>query len=332
MNTAFLATGFIAHNHADQLIRMPDVRIVGCVDVNPTVGKAFAEKYHTKYYATAEELFANEKVDMVNICLPTNLHKEYVLKCAALGANILCEKPFTFKTEDCREMEEACARAGVRLMIAQPLRFWPEYVRIKEIIDSGELGEIELVSMARMAAFPRWSSFYNTPSMSGGGVYDMHLHDVDFACHLFGDVQKVYAIGYKNDTGAWHNLVSSITFQNGVQASITAGEQMSDHYPFKMNLRCVGNHGTVEFDYAEGKLLRAEPVQKLVKYMNGADAEEYLPIPEGNAFYNENRYFIDCIESGKPFETMPVWEATRSIGVIEAIVESLETGEIVRLK
>ncbi len=331
MNLAFIATGFIAHNYAQESFKMPDVKIVGVVDVNEEVGRAFAEQYGSKYYPTVEDLFANEKVDMVNICLPTNLHKEYVIKCANLGAHVLCEKPFTFKTEDCLEMEEACKKAGVRFMIAQVLRFWPEYIKCKEIIDSGELGEIELANLARMSAFPRWSKFYDTPSMSGGGVYDMHLHDVDFACHLFGDVKKVYAIGYKNDRGAWNNVVSNLTFKNGVSACITAGEEMSDNYPFCMNLRCLGTKGTVEFNYVAGKLLRSEPVTTLKKYMNGAEEEEDITIPEGNGYYNENRYFIDCVENNKPFDVVPIWDSTRSIGVIEAIVRSLETGEVIEI-
>ena len=331
MNLAFIAAGFIAHNHAQEIVKMPDVDIVGVVDIDEQTGKAFAEKYGSRYYKTIDELFENEKVDMVNICLPTYLHKEYVIKCAEKGAHVLCEKPFTFKTKDCREMEEACEKAGVRFMIAQALRFWPEYQYIKSVIDGGELGEIELVHLTRMAAFPKWSKFYDTPEQSGGGVYDMHLHDVDYACHLFGDVSKVYTIGYKNKKGAWNNVVTSLTFKNGVPACITAGEQMSDNYPFTMNFRCVGTKGTIEFNYVAGKLLRSEPTVSIIKYMDGAEAEEIIPIPEGNAYYNENRYFIDCVNSGRPFDVVPIWDSARSIGVIEAAVKSLETGELVRL-
>lgn len=331
MNLAFLGTGFIAHNHAQEILKMDDVNIVAAIDVNENVGRNFAEKYNTRYYPTIESAVCCENVDMVNICLPTNLHKEYVIKCAKMGLHILCEKPFTFKTEDCREMERVCAEQGVRFMIAQPLRFWPEYMKAKEIIDSGELGVPQLVNLARMSAFPKWSKFYDTPSMSGGGVYDMHLHDVDFACYLFGDVKKVYAIGYKNSTGAWHNLVSSITFKNGVQASIVAGEQMSDNYPFTMNFRYLGTKGTVEFDYVAGKLLRSEPVTSFVKYINGRESAENVEFEEGNAYYNENRYFIDCVNSGAPFDIVPISESIKSIGVIEAIVKSLETGEVINL-
>ena len=329
MNLAFIATGFIAHNHAQELVKMPDVDIVGVVDVNEEVGKAFAEQYGSRYYKTVDELFENEKVDMVNICLPTHLHKEYVIKCAEKGAHVLCEKPFTFTVEDCHAMEDACKKAGVRFMIAQPLRFWPEYIYLKKVINGGEIGDIELCHLTRMAAFPRWSKFYDTPEHSGGGVYDMHLHDIDFACHLFGDVEKVYSIGYKNSKGAWNNVVTSLTFTNGVSVCVTDCEQMSDNYPFKMNLRCVGTKGTVEFDYSAGKLLRSEPVTSLIKYMDGAEEEENVAIPEGNAYYNENRYFIDKVNSGEEFDIVPIWDSTRSIGVIQAIVRSLETGEIV---
>ncbi|MEG0252181.1 MAG: Gfo/Idh/MocA family oxidoreductase, partial [Christensenellaceae bacterium] len=91
------------------------------------------------------------------------------------------------------------------------------------------------------------SEFYDNPNVSGGGLYDIHLHDVDYACYLFGDVKKVYSVGYKNLKGAWNNLTSTITFKNGVHTAIEACQEMTEGYPFSMHCRMLGTKGTIEF-------------------------------------------------------------------------------------
>ena len=258
MKIALLATGFIAHNHAAEILKIPGLDLVGVVDQDREKGEKFASDYKTKYFSSFDDLLKEESVDIADICLPTNLHKEYTLKCAEKGIHVLCEKHMTLRHEDGEEMIDACKKNGVKLMVAHVLRFWPEYQVIKEVYDSGELGRIGLGHLARLSSMPAWSKFYDTPEISGGGLYDIQLHDVDYCCYLFGKVAKVYALGYQNKKGAWNNLNTSLKFENGANISIAACQEMSENYPFTMHLRLLGDKGTIEFSHIARQLLRGE--------------------------------------------------------------------------
>ena len=329
---AIIAAGFIAHNHAEGIVRMPDVQLAGVVEVNEEKGRAFAEEYGTRWYPTLEALLEAEgRVDIADICLPTNLHEEYVLKCADLGLHVLCERPCSLKHETAEHMLAACRQAGVKLMVAQVLRFWPEYEYIRECFRAGELGEIELAHLSRLEEMPGWSAFYDTPEASGGGLYDVQLHDIDFVYHLFGPVEQVYGVGYRNAKGAWNNVTSTLTFRNGTKAVISAAQEMSRNYPFSMHCRLLGTKGTVEFTYSAGELLRGEAVTGVVKYLDSADAPQNVTIPEGDGYYNEVAYFVKCVREDREPEIAPPEEAVEVIRIIEAIRRSLETGEVVKL-
>lgn len=332
LKLAIIGAGFIAHNHAEQICKMKDVSLAGVVDVDPEKGEEFARKYHTLFYPDIESLYKQTKADIADICAPTHLHEELAGRCAGLHMHVLCEKPFALDSSSAERIIQACRKNGVKLMIAQVLRFWPEYQEIKRIYETGELGEVKLAYFKRLSSMPAWSAFYDTPAMSGGGVHDLLLHDVDFSCFLFGEVKSVYAVGYKNRKGAWNNQTAVLQFKNGVRAVVTACQEMSEHYPFTMGARLLGEKGTVEFQYAAKQLLRGEAETSLVKYLNAKDEPECIHVPLGDGYYNEIRYFADCVLNSKEPSVAPPEENIKVLGVIEAVKKSLEQEKEVYLQ
>lgn len=331
LNMAIIGAGFIAHNHAVQIAKMKDIRLCGVVEIDGDRGRAFAQQYATKYYPDIESLIKENSVDIADICLPTHLHEEYAVKCAKLGMHVLCEKPFALSHGSAGRMVDACRENGVKLMVAQVLRFWPDYQEIKRIAAAGELGEVKLAHFKRLSSLPAWSSFYDTPSMSGGGVYDLLLHDVDFAFYLFGEVKSVYAVGYQNGKGAWNNQTAVLNFESGTRAVVTACQEMSANYPFTMGARLLGEKGTIEFKYEAKQLLRGGAETSLVKYLNGAGEPERVEVAPGDGYYNEIRYFADCVLEGREPNIAPPEECIRVLRVIEAVRESLENAELINI-
>jgi UDP-N-acetylglucosamine 3-dehydrogenase len=138
---ALVGAGFIAQSHASAIKQIKGSRIVAVADNIEEKGRKFALDCDSKYYKSIDLLLKDDEIDCVDICVPTFLHEEMVLKAAAAGKNILCEKPLALSVKEADNMIKAVKDNGVRAMVGHALRFWPEYAKIKEHIDSGVLGK-----------------------------------------------------------------------------------------------------------------------------------------------------------------------------------------------
>src|SRR5690625_3893406 len=210
----------MAKTHLDAYKKIDNVNVVAVTAINEEKGKKFAEENDCLYLSNIESILSDKSIDVIDICTPTFTHEELVIKSAKAGKHILCEKPITLTLDSVDRMLDATEKAGITFMVGQLLRFWPEYVAIKNMIDYGDLGDIHMIYANRLAQHPTWGEWFRDPSKSGGGLFDLHLHDIDFIYYLFGRVQSIYAIGKQNDLGAWNHVVTNITFNNGTKAAV----------------------------------------------------------------------------------------------------------------
>lgn len=332
LRIGIMGTGFIGSQHAASYANIEGAQVVAIADVNKNAGKKLADDYNCAFYEDAEEMLKTESLDIVDVCLPTFLHEKYVLLAFQHEAHVLCEKPFTLSYESAKKMVEAAENAGKTFMIGQVIRFWPEYVRAKELYDAGEFGPIKLMTMARLAQHPNWTTWHRDPMKSGGGLFDLHVHDVDYACHLFGDVEQIYAIGEKDKNDCWNHVLTTLTFKNGQRASIEGAFEMTENYPFTMNMRIVGHKATYEYNFIAGFNLEnvGGAVRNAVLFKNGNNPD-VQKIDETDAYFLELQYFINQISEGKPvYQALPR-HSLYVMKVMLAIQKSLETKSVVKL-
>lgn len=328
-NFAILGAGFIGKNHAQAINNIPNARLVAVVDINEEVGRQFADEFGCAYYNTPDEALQNEQIDIVDVCLPTFLHEEYVLWAAKNKLHVLCEKPFALSAESGRRMIDACRSAGVKLMVAQVVRWFSEYVYIHKRLDEGAVGNIIMVNAKRLAQHPNWSTWHRDPTKSGGGLYDLHIHDVDYLRSVFGPVDSVYAIGWKSPTGCWNHVISNFTFKNGVKASCEAGFEMPNEYPFTAGMRIVGDEGGLDYSFVAGFNIKDEASSSLVYYKKDQNRQE-IRVDQYDPYQAEIEAFIDCIANNtdSPVDNEESYDVLR---IVEAIKTSLESGQVVYL-
>jgi len=138
-------------------------------------------------YQKALDLIADPQVEIVDICMPTPLHAPLTIAALRAGKHVFCEKPMSLTAEACLEMEKAAREADRRLMIGHCLRYWPQYVKAHEILASGEYGRAIYANLFRFSPAPLWSdNDWYMKSNESGGVFDMHIHDIDVALWWFG--------------------------------------------------------------------------------------------------------------------------------------------------
>lgn len=336
--------GFMGTTHGQAYKLLPGVELVGLADIDEPKRARFVDSFGGRGFASLEELL-EEDLDIVDVCLPTFLHKEAVIKAAQAGKNVLCEKPIALTLEDADEMIEAAERSKVKFMVAHVLRFWPDYQVIKETVDSGKLGAIQLVTASRLSSIPTWSweNWLLQPKLSGGAVVDLHIHDLDFIAWIMGKPKGIFASGLKSESGALNYvLTQGIEHEKGGGVSFAEGALgMPEKFPFTMTMKVVGDKGCLEFDSRDAE-------KPITIYQFGKEPEypqipqpklpEIIPSAEaiGNiqalgGYFVEIEYFVNCVKEDKMPEVVTPEEAKLALQLCLAAKESAETGKIVTL-
>lgn len=333
--------GFMGGTHAQCHAALPNAELAAVCDLEEDRRSKFAETYGAKPCATLDELLATD-VDMVDICLPTYLHREAVEAAAGAKKHILCEKPMALTLGDCDAMAEAAKKAGVQFMVAHVIRFWPEYQVIKEILDSGRLGQIQWMSATRLSPPPTWSwkEWIFDPKLSGGAVLDLHIHDLDFIAWVLGKPKAVSASGVKTKRGALDSVFTTMSgHANGAVGMAEGCLDMAAEFPFTMGLKINLEGGSVELNS------RLTP-SVLVAPRGGGVENPEVPQPEvpttgsagaaGNiealgGYFVEVQYFVDCLDKGKTPDLVTPQEAKLAVEICLAATKSAETGKPVSL-
>ncbi|MFQ6094427.1 MAG: Gfo/Idh/MocA family protein, partial [bacterium] len=159
--------------------------------------REFAKKHGAKkWYTKVENLLADEDINAIYVATPVHLHCEHTIAAADAGKHVLCEKPMAVNVAQCQQMIQACKSNGVKLMIAYYRRFYPSVKKMKEVMESGAIGDIVLARVNLTGYYnPSQPGEWRTdPLIAGGGVMmDVGSHRLDLLIHLLGDVEKVGA-------------------------------------------------------------------------------------------------------------------------------------------
>jgi predicted dehydrogenase len=300
-------------------------------DRNREAGERLASQYSATYFHKVEDLLSSGLCDAVDICLPTFLHESSFLAAAERGLHILCEKPVVTNLEAIDRILMAARTAGIKTMVAQVIRFWPEYRVIRQTMASGDLGQPRIANAARLVTPPRWGSWFRDPLLSGGALFDLHIHDLDFTYSLFGTPSSVYSVGVQGETGGWDHVLTTLDY-GACKAHIEGGFVMPSGFPFEMRYRLDGDHGCIDFRFSTTNQVdqRNQASSELVLYREGMPLS-YPARPPEDGYLAEIRYFVNCLEQDCHPETATLEEAREVIRIALAAQRSLETGTVVSL-
>lgn len=237
--------GFQEANHS---------QLVAVMRRNGDLARDYALRHNVpKWYDNAEKLINDTEVDAVYIATPPAYHMEYTLKCAQAGKPVYVEKPMARNFEECRAMIQACENAGVPLFVAYYRRALDRFNKIKELIDSGEIGEIRFVSITlyrrplqidlNSGKLP-WRV---NPEISGGGEFlDLASHTLDVLDYILGPISE--ARGYADNQAKLYEaediVTASLSFESGVMG--TGTWCFSSFSNYDMN-EIVGSKGKISF-------------------------------------------------------------------------------------
>jgi predicted dehydrogenase len=215
-----LGTGAIASRFATDLARVPDADLRAVGSRTGEAADAFAERFripvrHTGYRALVED----PAVDVVYVAVPHPAHHAWALAALEAGRAVLCEKPFTVNAAEARELVASARRRGRFLMEAMWTRFLPSMARVREILDSGGLGEVRTVHAdlgIRMRPDPESRLF--APGLGGGALLDLGVYPVSFASFVLGAPRSVTAVATPTATGVDAQTSVILRYASGAHA------------------------------------------------------------------------------------------------------------------
>ena len=245
-----------------------------------------------KQYRQWCELVQDSDLDIVDICLPTDLHAEVSIAALESGKHVLCEKPMALTGADCDRMIAAAQENKRILMIAQVLRFWPEYVALKGFVSKGQFGAVRSAIFYRQCGLPDWSKWLPVPARSGGAALDLLVHDIDQAIDLFGMPQWVSA----KKLGDVDGVAATLFYPDGPEVRVQGG-WFASGAPFQMGFQVRSERA--EMELAPDGLMLSDQTGQRRKIETSGDGYEA-----------EITYFMDCIRAGiQPQRCLPAGSA-----------------------
>ncbi|MEK5443394.1 Gfo/Idh/MocA family protein [Fredinandcohnia sp. FSL W7-1320] len=319
--------GFIGKAHLDVYQHIENCQVTAICTRNKVEDVDIIQSFNGSFVTDYEYLLNSKEIDIIDICVPTFLHEDYIIKAARAGKHIICEKPLTLTPESADRIMDEVHKNGVKLFVGHVLRFWPEYKAIKSLSETDKLKDIEIVHAKRLGQIPTWSDWFLHPEKSGGALFDLHLHDIDFVHYLVGEVESVYAVGNQNKYGAWDHVMTTLIFKNKSKAFVEASQRMPIGYPFTMSLRAQSAQGTLDFNLTAGENI--ENIEKGTKqfiYYNH-EGKSAVTFEKSDAFQNELSYFINCLDKNQENTIIPLKDVLYTIQLLKNIEESLESGK-----
>jgi predicted dehydrogenase len=287
--------------------------------------KAAAELKIEKHYGSYESLLDDPDIDAVYIPLPNALHAEWVKKAAQARKHVLCEKPAALDAAQAAEMIDVCREQGVHFMEAFMYQFHPQHEKVKEIIASGEIGQVRLMRSRFSFKIADPQNIRLDRTLGGGCLYDVGCYCIHSSRNILGaEPKRAYAQAHLDENGVDITTAGMLTFDGGVEALFDCSFETSAQEYYEV----IGDQGNIEVygPYRPDKNPNGKG-RIVVNTENGEKKEWFV---SGDQYTLQVEHFSECVLN----DTAPIYtgeQTVQNMKVIDACYESIRTGEAVDL-
>jgi predicted dehydrogenase len=340
IKVGIVGAGFIGRMHAEALARVPNAEVVAVASPNADKGRAMAAEFGiSRHVADYRDMLALDELDLVTVGVPNDLHAAVCIDAANAGKHVVCEKPLCLTLDEADRMIAAGRAAGVKMMYAEELMFAPKYVRAKQLVDEGALGEVFLVKQSEEHGGPHSPWFWDVRRSGGGVLLDMGCHSIAFCRWVMGNkpVRQVSAtmgtFVHADQTRGEDHSVCLLTFEGGAigvcENSWAKGGGVDDRaeiYGTKGNTRADllrGSSLTTWSDVGYGYAVEKAETTTGWTFTMFEESWNY-------GFPQEMQHFVDCVQNDQE----PIVTAEDGRAVLEIILaayQSAASGRAVEL-
>ena len=303
-----------------------DFKITAITDEDKAKTAKFAALTGAVIYDSADELFEKANVNTVDICLPTFLHFEYAYKAVQKGLNVFIEKPLCSTSADAYKLAEAAEKQNIFTQVGHCIRFWDEYEYLRKVYKSREFGSLLHAKFRRLSPRPEWAwnNWYMQTNLSGGALFELHIHDADYMLSLFGEPKKIHA--FANDAKEKLSSVIINCEYDTFTVMLEGSWNYSLSFPFEMSFIASFEKATITYSSIHGIKVYPEKGDNYVPVIEKfctVTSDKVANISSLGAYYNQLHYFLQCISTGKKPEKATFLDGAKTVEFIEKEKASL---------
>lgn len=265
-----------------------------------------------RFHASYEALLTDPEIDVIYNSLPNGLHAEWSIKAMQMGKHVLCEKPLTTNTMDMDAITEATKKTGKVISEAFMYRHHPQTLLVKEMVDNGEVGNLQLIhgSFCYISTRPNNPRF--DPLLGGGSLWDVGCYPISYARFLTGEEPiEVYGHQVTGPTGIDLLYAGQLSFPGGVISQF----ECSFITPFKSMMKITGDKGRIT-------ILEPYKPGKRTKILLERDGQvRTIKIKSAELYQGEIEDIENAILLGKPAR-ISINDSRGNIATIEALYQS----------
>jgi predicted dehydrogenase len=307
----------MGETHVNSLRRVEDARVSYVCDIDPAKGKPLAQSAGAGYISDFSELLSKE-VDIIDVCLPTPLHRPFAVKALEAGFHLFLEKPLAINMEEAEAIHRAASKSSALSMVGHVLRFWPGYAELHDRIEAGEIGPPRHILAYRVGPPPGWAAWYMDMKKSNGVIFDLGIHDIDYVRWVMGQPKAVYSQAYEREGVHIHGQVL-LDYGHG-EALCECSWAGSATFPFTSYIEVAGPGGLAHVDGRANNAFASLHPDRAIR----------LDPYQEDGYVKELRHFVECVRDGrKPM--VPISEALETIRLSLAAMESAKTTRRVSL-
>jgi predicted dehydrogenase len=340
LNFALVGCGRISKRHGELLgeNQISGARLVAVCDKVLSKAQIIAKKYDIPAYSDMHEMMKSESIDVVVVLTESGLHAQHTIELAPYGAHIMVEKPMALTLDDADYMIEACDTNGIKLFVVKQNRFNVPIVQLRKAFEEGRFGKLIMgtvrVRWCRPQAYYDQDSWRGTWALDGGVLTNQASHHVDLLEWMMGDVESVFAKSMTAlvDIEAEDTAVVILKFRNGALGIIEATTAIRPK-DLEGSLSVLGEKGSVEIG---GFAVNEMRTWNFSEPLDGDDEviEKYSVNPPNVYGFGHQAYYehvIDCLNN-QTAQLVDGLQGRKSLELINAIYESIETGTEIRLR
>ena len=317
INLGLIGCGALGRTHADCIAKIPEAKFVAYADIVEDAARTALADFGGEYATTdVERIFADDSIDAVYICTLHDSHAPLSIQAAQAGKHILVEKPLALNIADCEAVASAVAAAGVYLMPAFKMRYYPLIKKAHEFIPEPQV----IVGQMMDGRWPDdlWAQ---DPIKGGANVHSQGCHTTDIMRYLAGsEPKRIWAAGGML-THPGHacidQCVASIQFANGHVGSWIQGDAALGQFTSKFFFELFGNDGRSVQLY--DRLKKATFHEGKETWTEQRDEEE--------GFRLENVAFIDALSQGREPE-LTAYDGIQATRIVLAADKAIRTGQV----
>ncbi len=296
INVALLGAGRIGKVHAKAIGSTPGARLAAVADAFPEAAEAIAAAYGARV-STIDDIARADDIDAVIICTPTDTHADLIERFAKAGKAIFCEKPIDLSVERVKACLKTVEEEGATLMLGFNRRFDPHFKAVREAIDEGRIGNVEMVQITSRDPGAPPPSYIQS---SGGIFLDMTIHDFDMARFLLGEeITTVYAAASVlvdpeiGKLGDYDSVTVVLTTASGKQCSISNSRRAT--YGYDQRIEVHGSEGVVAAENQRPVSIEVATAQGYTR----PPLHDFFMTRYTDAYAAEITAFVKAIETGR---------------------------------